>query len=94
MNSINEALCLGVPMVAMPFINDQLTNAARLVELGIARRVRSFPSSGRELYRAVCEVYEDGTYREKAAAMRASIRNQIGWDEVIGRIGETLTSHP
>ena len=94
MNSINEALSLGVPMVAMPFINDQITNADRLVELGVARRVRSFPSSGRELYRAVSEVLENRTYREKAAAMRDSIRRQTGWDEVIGRIESTLTSHP
>ena len=41
MNSINEALCFGVPMVAMPFINDQVTNAKQLVKLGIATRVHS-----------------------------------------------------
>ena len=39
MNSINEALCFGVPMVAMPFINDQITNANQLVNLGIAKRI-------------------------------------------------------
>ena len=42
MNSVNEAMALGVPMVAMPFINDQLSNAKRIVELGIGKFVH-FP---------------------------------------------------
>ena len=56
MNSINEALCFGVPMVAMPFINDQITNAKRLVNLGIARRIHSFAQRTAEIYEAVMEV--------------------------------------
>ena len=47
MNSVNEALTLGVPMVAMPFLNDQITNAKRIVELGLGKKVRSFPSRGK-----------------------------------------------
>ena len=93
MNSINEALFLGVPMVAMPFLNDQITNARRLVELGLARRVRSFPSSGRELYRAVCEVYEDTKYRENVAAVSAQMRRHADWTDVIPRI-EALGPKP
>ena len=40
MNSVNEAMSRGVPMVVLPFINDQIANAKRLVELGISL---SFP---------------------------------------------------
>ncbi|MBP5774820.1 MAG: hypothetical protein J6W36_03910 [Clostridiales bacterium] len=86
MNSVNEALSLGVPMVAMPFINDQITNAEQIVRLGLGKRVRSFPSRGKELFNAVSEVYNDGSYRERANAMKAGISNQTGWDDVIGRI--------
>jgi len=39
MNSANEALHHGVPMVAMPVFGDQPLVAQRLVELGVARRV-------------------------------------------------------
>jgi len=46
-------------MAAMPFINDQLSNAKRIVELGIGKRVRSFPSIGRQLYETVEEVCRD-----------------------------------
>ena len=86
MNSVNEALRLGVPMVAMPFINDQLGNAARLTELGIARRVRSFPSSGRQLYRSVRTVAADSGMKAKAEEMRRMIENQPGIDSVIERL--------
>lgn len=86
MNSVNEALRLGVPMVAMPFINDQITNAARLTELGLAKRVRSFPSSGRELYRTVCRVIQDSEMKQRACEMRSRIENQAGWDSVVQRI--------
>ena len=88
MNSINEALSLGVPMVAMPFLNDQITNARRVVELGLGKKVRSFPSRGKELYQAVCDVYADAGYKRNAEAMRDAIRQQTDWNGVIARIEE------
>lgn len=90
MNSINEALTLGVPMVAMPFLNDQISNAARIVELGLGKRVRSFPSSGRELFNAVSTVYDNARFRKNALRMQAAIRRQTGWDDVIARIEQVL----
>lgn len=86
MNSVNEALRMGVPMVAMPFMNDQLTNAARLVELGLAERVRSFPSSGRELRRAVERVAGDTAIKARCEAMRRQIETGSDWEEILLRI--------
>ncbi len=86
MNSINEALCFGVPMVAMPFMNDQITNAVRITRLGLGKRVRSFPSRGAELYRTVCEVWEDKSFKERTEKMRRLIKRQPTWDEIITRI--------
>ncbi len=86
MNSINEALTLGVPMVAMPFLNDQITNAERIVKLGLGKKVRSFPSSGKELFRAVSEVYADKEIKRRVRRMQSAIRSQISWDTVIERI--------
>lgn len=86
MNSVNEALSFGVPMVAMPFINDQITNAEQIVNLGFGKRVRSFPSSGKELLNTAREIYEDKSYKERANAMKLQIQQQISWDEVIKRI--------
>ena len=86
MNSVNEALSLGVPMVAMPFINDQLTNAQRITELGVGKRVRSFPSRGKELYRTVCSVYADGEMKKRAVEMSRSFRHQTSLEEAVVRI--------
>ena len=86
MNSVNEALSLGVPMVAMPFMNDQLTNGRRIEELGVGKRVRSFPSRGVELYRAVCSVYADGEMKKRAVEMSQAFRRQTSLEEVAARI--------
>ncbi len=39
MNSINEALSLGVPMLVIPFMSDQPTNARRIEELGLGKKL-------------------------------------------------------
>ena len=90
MNSINEALTLGVPMVAMPFMNDQLTNAKRIVQLGIGRQIRSIPSSSNEMYEAVKTVYTEKSFKQNAVKVQNIIRRQISWDCVIGRIEQLI----
>lgn len=86
MNSVNEALYAGVPMVAMPFLNDQPANAKRVVELGLGKRVRSFPSRGKELFQAVCDVYRDEEIKENVQKVQESLREQLSWDSIISRI--------
>lgn len=90
MNSVNEAMSYGVPMVVMPFINDQISNAKRIVELGIGKRVRSFPSSGRQLYKTVKDVYEDKYMRNRSAEIMRLLKNEITLEEVISRIENIL----
>lgn len=92
MNSVNEALCAGVPMVTMPFVNDQLENAKQIVDLGLGRRVRSFPSSGRELYRTVCEVYENPDIKKNVLAMQQELKKQTNWDSMIAKIEKLVSS--
>ena len=92
MNSINEALHLGVPMVAMPFLNDQLTNARQLVRLGLAKQVRSFPSSKKELYRTVCRVYESEDIRQNLARMKEQLCTGMDLDDIVTKI-EMLTQN-
>ena len=86
MNSVNEAICAGVPMVAMPFLNDQLENGKQIVNLGLGKKVRSFPSRGKELYQRVCEVYQDKNIKKKVKEMQKELQNQTNWDMVIRKI--------
>ncbi len=65
MNSVNEAMSLGVPMIAMPFVNDQISNAKRVVELGIGKRVRSFPSRGKEIYNTAKSILNDNKIKKQ-----------------------------
>lgn len=94
MNSVNEALFAGVPMVAMPFINDQINNAKRIVELGLGKKVRSFPCNGNELYLAVKEVYHRKDIRQNALEMKEKMMEQPTWDDIAGRIEEIAGSAP
>lgn len=86
MNSVNEAIACGVPMVAMPVMNDQPGNAARLVELGAAIRVRSFPSRGKRLYEAVCAAAGDAQMKQRLAELRQSALRQRDMDGLLDRI--------
>lgn len=90
MNSVNEAMAAGVPMVAMPFINDQIANGKQIVKLGIGRKVRSFPSSGRELYQAVCTVLQDKQIKKRSQEMQSLIKKESSLEEVVRRVEELL----
>lgn len=92
MNSVNEAIYAGVGMVAMPFLNDQLNNAKQIVNLGLGKRVRSFPSRGKELYQAVQEVYYSKSIREKTTEMKNELMKEPTWDNIIGKIEEIVNS--
>ncbi|MDO5156270.1 MAG: glycosyltransferase [Eubacteriales bacterium] len=90
MNSINEALCFGVPMVAMPFMNDQITNAKQLVNLGIAKRIHSIVQNTNEIYESVIQVASSNEMKENAMKLKSSIDGQLSWDNIIEKI-ELLT---
>ena len=90
MNSVNEAMSCGVPMVAMPFINDQISNAKKIIELGIGKRVRSFPSSGRQLYETVKAIYADKDMKTRSLAIQDMIGKETAMSEVLGRVEELL----
>lgn len=86
MNSINEALCFGVPMVAMPFFNDQITNAKQLVKLGLAKKIHSYLQNTKEIYQVVYEVSRDVEMKKNIERMSKAIENQMSWDSIIKRI--------
>lgn len=90
MNSVNEVMALGVPMVAMPFINDQLSNAKRIVELGIGKRVRSFPSSGKQLYNAVMEVLYSDMVKERSRKIENQLKDKYSLLKVVLAIEKLL----
>lgn len=93
MNSVNEAICAGVPMVAMPFLNDQLENGKQIVNLGLGKKVRSFPSRGKELYEKVLEVYRDENIKKNVSDMQKTLLKQTNWDRVINKIEQLVRTN-
>lgn len=86
MNSVNEAIAEGVPMVAMPFINDQISNADRIVELGIGKRISSFTSIKKDIYNAVSEVLNDQKIKEKSMILQENLKQGTSLQEVVEAI--------
>ena len=91
MNSINESIIAGVPMVAMPFMNDQLENGAQIDKLKIGKRIHTFPSCA-EIEKAVFEVMQDPVYRENVQAMQSEVFSSSSWGAAINAI-EKLCVH-
>jgi len=90
MNSINEAMTFGVPMVAMPFINDQISNANRVVELGIGKKARFFPSSGRELYATCQSVMRDEKIKKRCYELQMELEKDENFEKIIIEIEKLL----
>ncbi|MDR2973952.1 MAG: hypothetical protein LBV00_04450 [Propionibacteriaceae bacterium] len=90
MNSVNEAMSVGVPMVGVPVMNDEQSNAERLVELGLGRRVRSRRVSGAQLVDAVRQVLADPAIRQRSAEVKARLAGEDRMDEVVARIEALL----
>ena len=92
MNSVNEAMMLGVPIVAMPFINDQISNAKRIVELGIGKKIRSFPSSSKELYCTAISVLKDKGIRERSRELQNTLKADMSLERIIKEIERLVGS--
>ncbi len=59
MNSVSEAMAEGVPMVVIPFMADQPTNARRVCELGLGKRLEYKYISSERLREIVWNVLAD-----------------------------------
>ncbi len=84
MNSINEAVQAEVPMIAIPFLNDQVENARQCVNLGLGKRFYLFPGWNKKLYKAICEVYEDRTIKMNLKHLNSL--PQVKWATLIDKM--------
>ena len=86
MNSVNEAICEGVPMVGMPFLNDQIGNANQIDRLRIGKKIHSLPCRAREIESAVFEVLNEKEYRINVEKLQKEVSNEATWDNIINEI--------
>ncbi|MGW4460858.1 macrolide family glycosyltransferase [Micromonospora sp. NPDC004704] len=78
MGGSSEGLFTGTPMVAVPQAVDQFTNADRLVELGVARRIDTADATAESLRTALLDLTTDPDVARRSAALRADARAEGG----------------
>ena len=78
MNSVSEALFYGVPMVVIPCIADQPTNARRIEELGLGKYLEYGKINSNILRNTVLDVHADRGIKEKVAQMKVKMEKCPG----------------
>ncbi|MES9509096.1 macrolide family glycosyltransferase [Streptomyces sp. NPDC000609] len=90
MGGSSEGLYTGVPMIAVPQAADQPTNADRLVELGVARRIDTEDATAEALRTALLELAADPEVARRSAELRAAARAEGGTARAADLIEEML----
>ena len=90
MNSANESLYFGVPMVLFPQHSEQRLVADRIAELGAGLKLKG--KKQKYLATAVAEVLANQTYQENALKLSETFRNAGGAVEaanvILNKIGK------
>jgi len=90
MNSVHEALYFGVPMVILPFQEEQRTTARRCVALGcgLSPQTRNAP----EVFAAAQKILQTPSFRERAEAIGQQLQTSGGALDAVDAIFEYLKS--
>ena len=78
MNSVSEALVCGVPMVVIPFMADQPTNARRIQELGLGKKLEYKKVNASVLKNEVLAVLQDDEMKRKVSYMQQKMKTCPG----------------
>jgi MGT family glycosyltransferase len=86
MNSINESLYFGVPLVMVPQQVEQGFNARRVEKLGAGRLLKSEKITVDSLREAVSQVLQDERYRQNAAQLGQQMQGLGGYARAVDEI--------
>ncbi|XP_046750709.1 UDP-glucosyltransferase 2-like [Diprion similis] len=93
LQSTEEAVSHGVPLVGFPVMGDQDVNVNKMVSLGVAKKLEIKTITSDDLLDAINTVTRDASYREKMMNLRSllkdkpqdSLKNAIWWTEHVIR---------
>lgn len=85
-----EGLYTGTPMIAVPQGAEQFTNADRLVELGVARRLDTPDADATTLRITLADLVGDPEVARNAVRLRAEVRADGGTDQAVTLIENLL----
>ncbi len=86
MNSANEALYYGVPMLALPQAGDQPWVAHRIEQLGAGKVLHRRTLSAKKLRRSVEELLANPSYTQASAAIGTTLREAGGYQRAVEEI--------
>ncbi|KAJ8910831.1 hypothetical protein NQ315_015566 [Exocentrus adspersus] len=93
LQSLQEAVYNGVPLIGIPFLGDQVANVNRMVKKGYGIKLNKKDITKESLKEAVMELMTNPAYREKAEELRdiyrdeevPSLQRAIWWTEYVIR---------
>lgn len=77
MNSINESMFYGVPMLVKPIVNDQPVNALRVETLKIGKQFKGF-CTAKNIYKQSMEILKDSTIKMNVEKIKNIVHNDVG----------------
>lgn len=80
MNSVNEAMYYGVPMLAVPVGNDQPTVAKRIAELELGKYIDRKGLSGDSMKKAAFSILQDSRYKNNMETFQKIMASAGGND--------------
>ena len=91
MNSVNESLYFGVPLVMLPQTSEQKGVAERVYELGAGIKIDS--ADGINILRAITNILEDDSYIKNAEKISEDLRKCSGAKGAADKILEVCGIH-
>lgn len=76
LQSTEEAIDRGIPMVGIPFIADQEMNSVRLAKWGVLRHIDYRNTTKQELIEAITGVADNPSYRKNMAKLRSLLQDE------------------
>ncbi|MDF5731576.1 MAG: glycosyltransferase [Rhizonema sp. PD38] len=90
MNSINEALYWGKPILGLPLFGDQHYNAARIVDLGAALKLDKQYFDSDEVRRKINEIFSNISYTEATHLIWVLMKSTLRVDKAADIVENTL----
>jgi MGT family glycosyltransferase len=92
LNTVLESLSYGVPMVAIPLVNDQPGTAARIVWTGVGEAIPIAHLNVSNLRSAIALVLSEDSYKKNALRLQAAIGRAGGVSRAIDIVEQAVST--
>jgi MGT family glycosyltransferase len=92
LNTVLESLSYGVPMVAIPLVNDQPGTAARIVWTGVGEAIPIAHLNVSSLRDAIAKVLSEDSYKKNALRLQAAIGRAGGVSRAIDIVEQAVST--